>query len=307
VSSGGATVMSTSHIIRNLTDSVRQVARGNYGAANRIFQVASSGSRSEEVGELAEMMGLMCVKVEAREFSLEQKIEEIEKRNAELKRVNTLRAESSFLLCTTILVLGAYMILLSVGLSAGWLTKDMATPVSLGLMLVLLGVIVLYSHHHRYPWATWGITWKGSRRALTESLLWCIPWSVAAVALKAWLIHQPSSRFYGEPLWDFRIPPLVVGMYLLMSIVQEIICRGYAQNSIERVLTGKYRGLMAVVTTSVLFAVVHLHYSLSTMVATLLAGLFFGWLYRRHGTLTGVSLAHFLLGTLVIDVLQLIG
>lgn len=294
-------------VIGLLSESARRVVCGDYEAANQLFRVASSESEEQSVRDLAETLGLMCVKVEAREFSLEQKIEEIEKKNEELKCMAKLRAESGFLFCSTILVLCTYTILLSAGLSTGWITGSTTLPITLGLMLALLSLIALYSRRHRYPWATWGLTWEGSRRALTESLLWCVPWSVAAVALKGWLIHQPSSHFYGQPLWDFHIPPMILGMYLLMAIVQEIICRGYIQNTIERVLTGSHRSLMAIATTSLLFAVAHLHYSLSTMLVTLFAGIFFGWLYQRHKTLTGVSLAHFILGTWVIDVLGLIG
>ncbi|MFH1477074.1 MAG: type II CAAX endopeptidase family protein [Verrucomicrobiota bacterium] len=293
--------------VQSLTKSAQQIIHGDYKAAQQLFEVAANATEVPEYRELAETLGMMSVKVEAREFDLEYKIEKIEQQSKELEHVGKLRAESGFLFCAISLMLSAYTAVVSAGLTAGWISARVETLITVGLLLALLGIFGFYTRRHRHAWAIWGFTWKGSARALRESLLWCVPGALALIGLKGWLIGQSWSPFFGHPLFNWKLSWWIVIMYFFLAVAQEIISRGFLQTTIERILTGRYRGVMAVFTTSVLFAVVHLHYSAATMLATMVAGLFFGWLYRRHQTLVGVSVAHFLLGTLALDILRLIG
>lgn len=295
--------------LQNLTQSAQQVIKGDYQAAQRLFAVTADAMADPPYRELAETLGMMTVKVEAREFELAHKIEQIEKQAQELARGEALRAESGFLFCSIILMLSAYTAVISAGLAAGWISARVETVITIGLLLALLTIFGAYirRHNHARPWAHWGFTWQGSGRALQESLLWSVPCAGVLIGLKAWLVHQPWSSFCGQPLFNWQLTWFIVLMYCFIAVAQEIIIRGFIQTTIERVLTGRHRGLMAIITSSVLFAVAHLHYSSATMLATMFGGFFFGWLYRRHPTLVGVSLAHFLLGTLAIDILRLIG
>jgi membrane protease YdiL (CAAX protease family) len=298
----------TSHsTLQHLMQSAQEVAKGNYDAASNLFNVTASETEKPELRDLAETLGLMCVKVEAREFSLSLALDEVKKKNAELVREAALRAQSGFLFCSTIIMLSGYTMLLSMGLSHGWICDATEKPITLGLMFLILLMIGAFVKRHHYPWAEWGLTWTGSARSLTESLLFSLPWAVAAIALKWKLVHTPTSALYGHPIFELDSSLLALFIYCLVSITQEIISRGFLQTATERVLTGKYRGFTAIITSSILFAVLHLHYSTATMAATFVSGLFFGWLYYRHRTIVGVSAAHYLLGTLAMDVLHLIG
>ena len=293
--------------IQNLTKSARQIVQGDYHAAQQLFEVTANVTEAPEYRELAETLGLMSVKVEAREFDLEHKIEKIEQQRKELEHVGRLRAESGFLFCAIVLMLSTYTAVVFAGLTAGWISPRVETLITVGLLLAFLCIFGVYARRHRHAWATWGLTLKGSRRALKESLLWSVPVAATLIGLKGWLIGQSWAPFFGQPLFNWKLSWLIVLMYFFLAVAQEIISRGFIQTTIERILTGRHRGLVAIFTTSVIFAVAHLHYSIATMLATMLAGLFFGWLYRRHQTIVGVSVAHFLLGTLVLDILRLIG
>ncbi|HBA84256.1 MAG TPA: hypothetical protein DCZ95_09210 [Verrucomicrobia bacterium] len=55
-----------------------------------------------------------------------------------------------------------------------------------------------------------------------------------------------------------RAPPTLSSKHRADPPPPEIISRGFLQTATERVLTGKYRSFMAVLTSSVLFAVLHL-------------------------------------------------
>jgi len=295
-------------MLQRLTASAQQVARGNYDAAKHFFQVTGSESEMPELRALAETLGLMSVKVEGREYHLEQLLAELKKKNTELERSAALRAESGFLFCSIVFLLCIYAIVLSGILSMGGNSEATKTAMTVGLMSVLLVFVGVFVKRHHYPWAAWGLTWKGGWRALRESLLFGIPPALVGIALKWTLVKIPSSPLFGHPVFEtFRVSFMVVTLYAVGAIAQEVINRGFMQTSLERILTGKYRTLVAIATASLLFAVAHLHYSIPTMLATLLGGFFFGWLFYRHRTLVGVCVVHFLLGVLLLDILRLIG
>jgi hypothetical protein len=55
-----------------LAAAAHEIIHGNYEAAGRIFQVTRDAEAPDALKDLAELFGLMTVKVEAREFALEQ-------------------------------------------------------------------------------------------------------------------------------------------------------------------------------------------------------------------------------------------
>ena len=295
-------------ILQRLTASAQQVARGNYDAAKHFFQVTGSESEMPELRALAETLGLMSVKVEGREYHLEQVLAELKKKNVELERNVALRAESGFFFCSIVFLLCIYAIVLSGILSVDCNSEATKTAITLGLVSVLLTFAGIFYRRHHYPWAAWGLTWKGGVRALRESLLFGVPLALAGIALKWILVQIPASPLFGHPVIEpFDTSFMMAAIYAFGVIAQEIINRGFMQTSLERILTGKYRALVAITTASLLFAVAHLHYTIPTMLATLIGGFFFGWLFYRHRTLVGVCVVHLLLGLLFIDILGLIG
>ena len=73
-------------LIRRLIELSNDIARGSYDEADKIFEYTKSGQYPELISELAESFGLMTVKIEAREFQLEQMIEQLRDKNIELEK-----------------------------------------------------------------------------------------------------------------------------------------------------------------------------------------------------------------------------
>lgn len=72
-------------LIPLLVDLTRKVAEGKYKHAEELFDLTRPGKYPPVIGELAESFGMMLVQVEAREFHLEQIIEELAAKNKELE------------------------------------------------------------------------------------------------------------------------------------------------------------------------------------------------------------------------------
>jgi class 3 adenylate cyclase len=76
-------------LIRYLIDLSKDVSQGRYDKSDEIFEFTKSDQYPDHIAELAESIGMMMVKIEAREFQLEGMIEELKRKNIELE--NTLR------------------------------------------------------------------------------------------------------------------------------------------------------------------------------------------------------------------------
>ncbi|MFY7842554.1 MAG: cyclic nucleotide-binding domain-containing protein [Rhabdochlamydiaceae bacterium] len=90
---------------------------------------------------------------------------------------------------------------------------------------------------------------------------------------------------------------LVSLLYLPHSFIQEFISRGVAQTAFQKFYSDK-KGLKSVMITSFIFAVFHLHISFTAALLVFLASLLFGFIYIRSYNLVGVTIVHFVIGTL---------
>jgi len=73
-------------LVKYLIDLSKDVAKGRYDRADEVFEFTKSGQYPALISELAESIGMMLVKIEAREFQLEGMIEELRKKNLELEK-----------------------------------------------------------------------------------------------------------------------------------------------------------------------------------------------------------------------------
>lgn len=143
--------------------------------------------------------------------------------------------------------------------------------------------------------------WK---RSILEGL-WVSAAMFPLLMLVKWLLVLHDPEFYGKPVlawgsWDRLLP-----VYLIIAPAQELLTRGFLQSSIERFLRWRYRSIMAVGLSSAQFGVMHLHYSFRMALIATAGSIIFGTMFARHRTLVGVSIAHFILGALIIGPLQL--
>jgi catalase len=71
--------------LRHLIQLARQVSQGDYDQAQEVFDLTDASQQAPLVAELAEALGMMIVKVEAREFRLQNLVADLERQNALLQ------------------------------------------------------------------------------------------------------------------------------------------------------------------------------------------------------------------------------
>jgi hypothetical protein len=71
-----------------LNQSCKKIASGKYSRedANLLFELSKKGRYPSFLADLAESIGMMMVKVEAREFRLREMIDELQETNAKLEK-----------------------------------------------------------------------------------------------------------------------------------------------------------------------------------------------------------------------------
>ncbi len=74
-----------------LNSTCKKIASGNYAEvdADKLFELAKKNRYPSFLSDLAESFGMMLVKVEAREFRMQQLIENLEKAKKELEKCLT--------------------------------------------------------------------------------------------------------------------------------------------------------------------------------------------------------------------------
>ncbi len=75
-------------LLEHLSKAAKELARGDYHKANKIFELTKTGKYPGDIADLAEAFGMMMVMVEAREERLETLIESLRRQKAMLEEAS---------------------------------------------------------------------------------------------------------------------------------------------------------------------------------------------------------------------------
>ena len=87
--------------------------------------------------------------------------------------------------------------------------------------------------------------------------------------------------------------------YMLTSILQEFLSRGVFFNCFLRIYTNRHGKLLAIVGSSLMFAVLHMFYGFYFMICALILSILLCIIYLYDDNIWGVSIVHYFVGTIV--------
>lgn len=286
--------------ILTLTVHAKKVIAGSYENVQQIFLLTDTTAHSREVADLAETFGMMVVKVEAREYALEQTIAQLKEEKLKVEHLVKLRSQLSIIFISTVLLTTFYIFvlgLLEMEVIANHpdiiLIKELASRF---VEVMTLGIVILFIRLLRLPLKEFGLNLKSWKRSALESILVSVVVIGLLAVFKLLMVQSGSVLFRESAIFNTAYFGISYITYLLVAPMQEFIARGAMQGSLSLLLPGKHSGLMAVLVTSFLFGALHMSHSVALSVSALLTSLLWGWLYERHKTLVGVSISHFLVG-----------
>jgi len=105
---------------------------------------------------------------------------------------------------------------------------------------------------------------------------------------------------YGLPGKSYFIGGSKAGIerYFFTAVLQEFLSRGVMQTSVKYLLQIRFQKPIAIIVTSLLFAIMHLPYGFPFMVGAFALSVALGILYEYQEDMWGCALLHWLLGYL---------
>ncbi len=285
-------------VIKALTQHANEIVAGSYSNVDQIFKLTDQTENSPELAELAETFGMMTVKIEAREYALENTIEELKKKNIQIELLNSQRSLLSVVFVSIVLLITFYIFVLGFihdqAFSNQFIAKFVLNyPVIEVISLITVLVVVLTSNLRLKDF---GLTFSGWKRSVIESLIVSGAFILLLVVIKYLSNRYLPGIFRETQLFDLSYFGFTYITYLVVAPLQEFIARGAVQGTLEKILDLRYRGFFAILVTTFLFGAVHMMSSLNLAIASFVTGWLWGWMYNRQKNLVGVSLSHFLIG-----------
>lgn len=164
----------------------------------------------------------------------------------------------------------------------------------------------------KFPPAFFGLRMDNWRSAIALSALGSAAF-IGVSALVKWLVIEASPAMAGTPVItspELRLggPPaltasspvfwLIVGLYLMLTPVQEFVARCGVQAPLYAFLYGPdwERRMWSILVSNLVFSAAHAHISVAFALAAFIPGLFWGWIFSRTNSLLAASVSHFLIG-----------
>lgn len=181
------------------------------------------------------------------------------------------------------------------------LDSGRASMLSAALIVVFGATLGFMIRQSSLPLSFFGLTFNNWRKAILESCLWSAGVILLLIAIKWALVeyvpaYNHLTVFSFDPVHSRHLTFSFI-VYGLHSPIQEFIARGVLQGSLENFFKGSNVTLRAILISNAIFSATHVHMLGGLLgVIVFIPGLFWGWLYARHGTLLGVCVSHILIG-----------
>ncbi len=130
---------------------------------------------------------------------------------------------------------------------------------------------------------------------------WITVGLIAVMCIIKLVILKAMPGFFDDPhfiLWD-KYPFIEYVMYVFSVIGQEFITRGVVHETMNYVVESKYKEVLSILVSSLIFGAMHLHLGFVYMLsASLLLGVL-GLIYNRQKSIWGLCIPHYVLGFLL--------
>lgn len=279
--------------LKRIEDLVSAITRGDFSKGRDFDSMADQLGCTDEEARLLESLGLMSVKLEAREFALEQNIEELKAKNDALLMAKDNNRLFSMIFVGLFLAICLYVFLVFLCEKMSWHVRDSARIVE----AIFLAVTILIIKKGRFSFAGLGVSLNGAVRSIRYMLPGTIAICSSMVVLKGLLILLDIDGLNNALIITDNFDLLFI-VYLPVAFFQEFLARGAIQTAIESVLEGTTASFWAIITASALFGLVHIQLSVGVAFASFVCSLYWGYLFTREKNLAGVGLSHFFIGDL---------
>jgi hypothetical protein len=152
----------------------------------------------------------------------------------------------------------------------------------------------------KYPLSLFGLTFKNSKTAIIESVVFSIAICAILTFLK-WVLITKTSLFTHEPLLIFD------GIYTAFAPLQAFILHSAWQSPLMLFLPKNRRNnIVILLLPSLAFGSMHTDYNVIFSLLVMTISFFWCVLFVRHKTIVGVSISHIIVGIYAMQYLNII-
>jgi len=225
---------------------------------------------------------------------LKETVEDLKVKTEELSNAIKVRAQFGMIFISVVMMVCLYTlsIILLNNFKLGY-TERYIISRSVEITYLIMNLVLVY--RSGFPLSYFGLTLKNARKSIVESLVVSAILMMALVMLKMHII-KTLPAFYGASVFDWDKVNIDFYTYIISAPLQEFLCRGVLQGSIQKFLLGRFNWLWAIILTSSLFGVFHIHESMALGILAVVGGIVWGAMYVRHENLIGASINHFIIG-----------
>jgi CRP-like cAMP-binding protein len=218
-----------------------------------------------------------------------------------------LRSAMGTFLLYMLLGFAAYAVAMKI-LATSALSLTTATVITGPLMLGMAVFAIAFARQSGLPRESFGLNMGQGWKSVGEAIVWTLP-VLPLLVLGKWLLirgHDDTVLFSG--LQQSVSLGLVLGhvIYACLVPLQEFLARGVIQGPLFEFFDGtpRRRWFWAIVVSNTLFAVTHLHLTLTYGAAAFVGGILWGLLYARQRSLLGPIVSHVIVGLFALWVLD---
>jgi membrane protease YdiL (CAAX protease family) len=289
--------MENEDLIRHLDEKTRQICRGDYSGIDELYPYIKPGEKDGTLGTFTENFVLMATKLEAREFDLARKIEALAEKNRALLELDRQRTEGSVVFFSLLFIISLFTFVIEILRTFNPDEGFIRVLVFRGTDLLFILTAVFFIVFTRLPLRQFGLTLANWRKSLTESA-WVTASIVAIMIGIKYLAVRQGWMSSSAPMVNFGLLDWTFVVYMIIAPLQEFLARGVCLTSIERNITGRFSAPAVIILSALVFGLPHMTFSLGFAAWGLAGGVIWGILYMRHRTILGVSISHYIVGTM---------
>jgi PAS domain S-box-containing protein len=214
----------------------------------------------------------------------------------EVTLLNRQRQESSTIFAVLMSCICLYLFLWSalrfLGVEPpGWVMSLMIEAISIIMFIIILKTT-------SFSIRDIGLKVQNARETFVPDIAITLGGCILLVVIKLVLLRiNPDFFPAGSKFWDWSVASPADLYYPLTAILQEFLARGVMQENLNRIFVGKHAGALSIVISSLIFGVMHIAYGLPYMAAAALLLGVLGVLYHKQRNIWGLSIIHYVLGS----------
>lgn len=281
-------------LISHLNSKTKEICHGNFSGLEELYPYIQKNQG--DVSELAENFVLMATKLEAREYDLKRKLDDLVVKNHELVELEAKRTEASLVFFGIIALLTIFTFSIEILHSFNHSQGLVRMLISRGTDLTFIIAAMIFILFIKLPLKEFGLTLKNWKKSVNESMIVTAVIIALLLGMKYWAVRE-GWMDGSHGLMNFRIFDWTFILYLVVAPLQEFLARGVCLTSIERNVTGRYSMPAIIILSAIAFGLPHMTFSVTFALWGMVGGVIWSILYLRHRTIIGVSISHYLVGS----------